>query len=217
MSQAMNLLRFRAHSALVAAVVGALAWPALAQDKLVRVDWTSAEIRRFLDERATNPPVSVGSEEEAKLSRLRLPVLGFDRPPAVVGTAFAVGERPQLQRNIVMDEQQPVWYQIVDRYGDLTISVEADLRVQHDFPASYKVYGPGQGVGTEPQVSVFDERSEEGMEGAMAEYTVYKFGEVPYRVTIECTRRNKESCRDIATITRDRDQLKLLSARPPQQ
>jgi hypothetical protein len=62
---------------------------------------------------------------------------------------------------------------------------------------------------------VFDERSEEGMEGAIAEYTVYKFGQVPYKVTIECSKQNKAHCKDIAVIAKDKDLLKLISARPP--
>jgi len=194
-----------------------LSWPTLAQEKLLSVDWSNAEIRNFVRDRATNPPASVGGDQETKLSRLRLPVLGFDTPPALVTNAFGVGERPRLARKIIMDENQPVWYQMIDRYGDLTITVEADLRVQHEFPDSYKVYGPGgQGVSVEPQISVFDDRSEEGMEGAIAEYTAYKYPQIPYKVTIECTRRNKEHCRDIAVIAKDRDLLKLLSARPPQ-
>jgi hypothetical protein len=54
------------------------------------------------------------------------------------------------------------------------------------------------------------------MEGAIAEYTVYKFPQIPYKVTIECTQRNKAMCRDVATIAKDRDLLKIISARPPQ-
>ena len=45
--------------------------------------------------------------------------------------AFSTEARPQLERTIITDEAEPVWYQIVDRYGDMTITVEADLRVQH--------------------------------------------------------------------------------------
>ena len=103
-----------------------------------------------------------------------------------------------------------------DGENHMTITVEADLRVQHQFPSNYPIYGPSsQGAAVEPQVSVFDERTEEGMEGAIAEYTVYKFGQVPYKVTIECTQRNKAQCKDIAVISRDKELLKLISARPP--
>src|SRR5262245_29624897 len=190
---------------------------ALSQDNLIGVDWQNPEITAFVANRATNPSVSVDAGQEAKLSRLKLPVLGFDTPPSLVTNAFALEQRPALNRNIVMDEKQPVWYQITDRYGDLTISVEADLRIQQEFPADYPVYGTGaQGAGVEPQVSVFDERTEEGMEGAIAEYTVYKYPQIPYKVTIECTPRTKATCKDIATIAKDRDWLTIISARPPQ-
>jgi hypothetical protein len=203
---------------LALAAMALWAGTAAAQDKLLRVDWENPEIKDFVANRATRPLASVGSDQEAKLSRLRLPVLGFDTPPAVVGNAFATSERPRLERTIVMDENEPVWYNITDRYGDLSITVEADLRVQHELPASFPVYGQGgQGAAAaEPQISVFDEATEVGMEGAIADYTVYKFPDIPYRVTIECTQRIKATCRDIATIARDRDLLKLLSARPPQ-
>src|SRR5262249_43614581 len=156
--------------------------------------------------------VGPGSADEAKLARLKLPVLAFDTAPATASNAFSTGARPQLERTIITDEAEPAWYQIVDRYGGLTITVEADISVQHQFPSNYPIYGPSsQGAAVEPQVSVFDERTEEGMEGAIAEYTVYKFGQVPYKVTIECTQRNKAQCKDIAVISRDKDLLKLIS------
>jgi hypothetical protein len=193
--------------------------PTHGQQKSIQVDWQSPEIAAFVRDRTANPPHSVGagSADEAKLARLKLPVLAFDTPPTTASNAFATGARPQLERTIITDDADPVWYQIVDRYGDMTITVEADLRVQHQFPSNFPIYGPAsQGAAVEPQVSVFDERTEEGMEGAIAEFTVYKFGQVPYKVTIECTQRNKAQCKDIAVISRDREHLKLISARPQQ-
>src|SRR5690349_13094181 len=165
--------------ALVAGLCLVLTGPVLGQEKSIRVDWQSPEIAAFVRDRAANPPLSVGP----------------GTPPTTAGNALPAGARPQLERPIITDETEPVWYQIVDRYGDMTITVEADLRVQHQFPSTYPLYGPSsQGAAVEPQVSVFDERTEEGMEGAIAEYTVYKFGQVPYKVTIECTQRNKAQC-----------------------
>jgi hypothetical protein len=215
-----NALRIGSRLLTLAAGLSLLSsLPLQGQEKSIQVDWQSPEIAAFARERTANPPVSVGvgSAEEAKLARLKLPVLAFDTPPTTASNAFATGARPSLERTIITDDADPVWYQIVDRYGDMTITVEADLRVQHQFPSNYPIYGPSsQGAAAEPQVSVFDERTEEGMEGAIAEYTVYKFGQVPYKVTIECTQRNKAQCKDIAVISRDRELLKLISARPPQ-
>jgi hypothetical protein len=188
---------------------------ARAADNLLAVDWSNGEISRFIADRTANPPVSVGAADDVKLSKLKLPVLGFDVPPRIVANSFAAEARPRLTRKIIMDDENPVWYQLVDRYGDLTITVEADLRVQHELPANFPVYGPGgQGVAAEPQISVFDDHSEAGMEGAIAEYTVYKYPDIPYTVKIECTDRTKDQCRDLATIGADRDLLRLISARP---
>ena len=200
---------------LATALVVSTALPAVAADKLLKVDWSNTEISRFIGERAANPLLSVGAADDVKLAKLKLPVLGFDVPPKIVANSFAAEARPKLARKIIMDEANPVWYQIVDRYGDLTITVEADLRVQHELPANTPIYGPGgQGAAAEPQISVFDSRSEVGMEGAIAEYTVYKYPDIPYTVKMECTNRNKDQCRDIPTISGDRGLLKLLSARP---
>lgn len=197
------------------ALAAGVAASASAADRLLTVDWKNPEITKFVTDRTTNPPLSVGPGDDVKLSKLKLPVLGFDVPPQIVANSFAAETRPRLARKILMDEKNPIWYQLVDRYGDLTITVEADLRVQHELPASTPLYGPaGQGAAAEPTISVFDDRSEAGMEGAIAEYIVYKFPNIPYTVKIECSARNKEQCRDISTIGSDRSLLKLISARP---
>lgn len=190
--------------------------PADAADKLLKVDWANGEISRFVQDRTANPPQSVGPGDDVKLSKLKLPVLAFDQPPQIVSNSFTVEARPKLTRKILMDDKNPVWYQLVDRYGELTITVEADLRVQHELPASTPIYGPGgQGAAAaEPQISVFDDRSEVGMEGAIAEYTVYKYPDIPYTVKIECSAATKQQCKDLATIGADRNLLKIISARP---
>jgi hypothetical protein len=199
----------------IAAVAALGATTASAADKLLTVDWSSPEITRFVAERTANPPLSLGPGDDVKLSKLKLPVLGFDVPPQIVSNSFSAETRPRLARKIIIDEKNPVWYQLVDRYGDLVITVEADLRVQHELPATTPVYGPaGQGAAAEPTISVFDDRSEAGMEGAIAEYTVYRYPDIPYTVKIECSARTKEQCRDISTIGADRGLLKLISARP---
>ena len=122
-----------------------------------------------------------------------------------------------MTSEIYTDEMNPVWYQIVDTYGDVTVSVQADLRVQHAFGDDFKIYPttpPGAAPQAGPQVSVFDASQEEGMEGAIAEYTVMKFG-VPYTVTIECTAATKARCADTGQIAKDSELLKLIAATPP--
>lgn len=190
---------------------------AAAADNLIAVQWSDPEIKSFVSATAANPPRSLGPTADDQLSKLKLPVLAFEATPGVAENTFRIGPRPATERDVVMDEADPVWYQIVERYGDITVSVSADLRVQHEFPASYPVY-PSESRGAAPQagpaVSVFDDRNEGGEEGLLAEYTITRFG-VPYTVTVECTDEAKDQCRDTSQISKDSELLKLIRATPP--
>ena len=197
------------------AVLAASAQQGDGQQSLMKVDWNDPEISSFVKNRATNPPRSVGPEDEAKLSKLKLPVLAFDRPPGIIERAFGLQAEPNLKRDIVTDPDNPVWYTVVDNYDGLTISVEADLRVQQHLPADTPIYTPAPSANQEPSINIIDGDVEEGMEGLIAEYTVHKFPDIPYRVTIECTRETKQHCEDKSEILKDRSQLKIISARPP--
>lgn len=180
----------------------------------MKVDWKSPEIQKFIRERATNPPQSLGPDDEAKLSKLKLPVLAFDRPPGIVARAFGVARMPARKRQLVTDPDNPNWYTIIDTFGDVTISVDGDLRIQQQLPADTKIYTPPPGLSTEPDVNVIDRKVEEGMEGLIAEYIVHKFPDIPYRITIECSPQNKQHCADVKSILRDRTSLRIISARP---
>ncbi len=185
------------------------------EQKLMSVDWQDPEISSFVQERASSPPLSVGPEDEATLSQLKLPVLAFDRPPGVVERAFGLQARPQLKRDIVTDPDNPVWYTVVDSYNDITITVEADLRIQQHLPEDTAIYTPPESETQEPNIDIVDGDVEEGMEGLIAEYTVLKFPNIPYKVTIECSPETKKHCVDGDQILKDRAQLKVISARPP--
>jgi hypothetical protein len=192
--------------------------PAAAADKLLKVDWANAEIDSFVKDQASNSRHALGPAAEDKFAKLKLPVVGFAAMPGVVENTFRLGPQPEAQRDVVVDEKNPVWYQIVERYGDMTISIEADLRVQHEFPDSYPVYdklAPGAAPQTGPEISVFDDDADDGVEGLMAEYTIMKFG-VPYTVKIECSAEAREQCRDTSQIAKDSELLAVISANPPQ-
>lgn len=201
------------------AVVGMMcAGSAGAADKLIEVQWSDPEIKNFVA--TSTPPRSLGPTADDQLSKLKLPVLAFDSTPGVVENTFRLGPRPATERDVVMDEANPVWYQIVERYGDVTVSVSADLRVQHTFPADkfpiYENTTRGAAPQAGPTVSVFDDRASGGEEGYLAEYTVTKYG-VPYTVTVECTDAAMEECRDTTQISKDAELLKLIRATPPAQ
>lgn len=184
-----------------------------ADDKLIKVDWESPEVRGFIMQRQSAAPTAAGP-----LDKVRLPVLAFAQAPGLVQNAFpGLGPQPMGERTVSTDDANPVWYQIVDTYGDVSVSVQADLRVQHEMPADYKIYDttpPGGAPQAGPQVSVFDAAAEEGMEGFIAEYTIEKFG-VPYTVTIECSAATKERCADQAQIVKDSMLLTIVAASPP--
>ena len=208
-----TILRFAAFAMLVASAAAARA-----EDKLLSVDWSSPEIASFVAARKDEAARGLAPVEPSRLDKVKLPVLGFQGAPGLVQNSFpGLGPQPTGTRDIHTDETNPVWYQIVDTYGDVSVSVSADLRVQHTFDASFPVYptaAPGAAPSAGPEVSVFDEDDEEGMEGSIAEYTIMRFG-VPYTVTIECTAATKAQCADVQQIAKDSALLKIIAATPP--
>ncbi len=183
--------------------------------KVMKVDWDNPEIQTFFRERTTNPPRSLTPDDQVKLSKLKLPVIAFDRPPGIVDRAFRVTRLPKRKRQLVTDPDDPHWYTIIDTYGDLTITVDGDLRIQQELPADTKIYTGRPGLAAEPSVNVVDNNVEEGMEGLIAEYTVRKFPNIPYQITIECTQATRLHCFDSLALLRDRKGLRIISARPP--
>lgn len=212
------VLRAAGCALAIALLTASLSHPAQAADsKMISVDWTNPEIGAFVQRRLT-AAAEPRDAELRKLDKVQLPVLGFDAPPATVTNAIAATAREARQRKVIIDEKNPVWYQLIDRYGDMVVTVEADLRIQQELPANTPIYGAGAGgAGASPQssISVFDGRSEPGMEGAIAEYTIFKYPNIPYKVTIECPPDRTASCRDLDTIAKDQQQLKLIAAQPP--
>lgn len=209
-------LSFRAAPMLAGlAAILALAGRASAADNLLEVQWSDPEIKKFVANAA--PPRSLGPTEDDQLAKLKLPVLAFEATPGVAENTFRIGPRPETERDVVMDEANPVWYQIVERYGDVTVSVSADLRVQHEFPDTFPIYenkSAGAAAQAGPTVSVFDDRASGGEEGYLAEYTINRYG-VPYTVTVECSVEAQEECRDTTQISKDAELLKLIRATPP--
>jgi hypothetical protein len=199
------------------ALAAPIAPSAAADSKALTVNWNDPELKGFAQERAAGIANGANVEEESKLTTLHIPVLAFERPPEAVTRNLRAGPEAEPERAEHFDEANPVWYQIVEDYGDVTVSIEADLRVQHTFDASHPVYDkavPGAAVSDEPQVSVMDENGEEGMEGSIAEYTFTRFG-VPYTVTVECTAAAKEQCKDTAQLAKDSALLKVVGGQAP--
>jgi hypothetical protein len=185
----------------------------------IKVNWGDPEIQTFARDKAAHQPMTLGISQADRISALKLPVLAFDSIPQLVRNVAPQGLAPTAPtRQVLMNEADPTWYQINDQYGDVSISVAASLTVHHDVPKS-TIYTPTtpQDVssGNDPQIQVFDENGEPGFQGVILEYTVYKYPDIPYTITIECTQQAKEKCRDLATVAKDKDLLKLISAQAP--
>jgi hypothetical protein len=182
---------------------------------VIRVEWNDPELKRFKAAGQLERAAKGGNE---KLANLRLPVLAFTETPELVRNALGVNAKPIKPRTVVTDATLPVWYHIVDNYGDISISVDADLRINHVNDSEQQIKRrplslDGMKNGGKTKISIFDGAKEEGLEGVMVEYTIHKFPDIPYTVTIECRGSAKAQCRDVATITRDQDLLKVISTR----
>ncbi len=181
---------------------------------VIRVEWNDPELKRFKAAPQLESAARGGSE---KLAGLRLPVLAFTETPELVRNALGAGAKPIKPRTVVTDAAMPVWYHIVDNYGDISIAVDADLRINHVNDTDQQIKRrplslEGLKNGGKTKISIFDGAKEEGLEGVMVEYTIHKFPDVPYTVTIECRGAAKAQCRDVATITRDQALLKVISS-----
>ena len=192
--------------------------PAQKEVGVLRVDLGDPEIKRFKAQQAAGAlrSASVSADGYDKFSVLKLPVIAFETTPQLVRNALGANARLAKPRKVITDPATPVWYHIVDTYGDISITVDADLRVNHAPDGDYRIYKrplslDGLKTGGKTRISVFDGTKDEGMDGIVAEYTVHKFPDIPYTVTIECRGAVKPFCRDIATLTKDQDLLKLVA------
>jgi hypothetical protein len=181
---------------------------------VIRVEWNDPELKRFKAAPRLESASRGGSE---KLAGLRLPVLAFTETPELVRNALGADAKPVKPRTVVTDAATPVWYHIVDTYGDISITVDADLRINHVNDSEQQIKRrpltlDGLKNGGKTKISIFDGAKEEGLEGVMVEYTIHKFPDIPYTVTIECRGATKAQCRDVATITRDQALLKVISS-----
>lgn len=193
-------------------VCGLAAGVASAADRQIQVEWSNPELKNFATSPARGLAANVLPADASRIAKLKLPVLGFERPPQQLTRSLSVGANPKPDRSLVMDDENPVWYQIVERYGDITVTIDADLRLQEELPPSAKIYGQLPKPDETTPVNVVDGATEPGMEGAMASYTVFKYPNVPYRVVIECNAKAIDYCRNVGSVNQDQQFLKLIAA-----
>jgi hypothetical protein len=202
-----------------AVLAGFLVFPVAvqAQQAELTYDRNDAEIQAFRTQNTVAPRTF--APEESNLNSIQIPVLAFDAVPGLVQRSLAPGEAPQRERSVVTNPDDPVWYAIEDSYGDITITVKADARISHSFPENYPVAAVPDGTAPDNAsraagISVLDQDTEPGFEGVIAEYTVYKFPNIPYTVTIECAEHLRQQCRDLGVLAQDQDSLRLIAVPP---
>ena len=194
--------------------------PPAAQQEIgiLRFDANDPDIKRFKSQQSAGAQrsASVSADGHDKFANLKLPVLAFEATPQLVRNALGANAQLVKPRKVITDPAAPVWYHIVDTYGDISITVDADLRVNHAPDDDFRIHKrpltlDGLKTGGKTRISVFDGAKDEGMEGVIAEYTVHKFPDIPYTVTIECRGVAKPFCRDVATLTKDQELLRLVA------
>lgn len=209
-----RLGRAPSAAAIVVVALAATAGAAMAQKSTISVDWKDPEIKRFVEEQKSQPAATARLLFDPSLTKLKLPVIGLGQTPSSVQRSFTVA--PRGKPTVILDPDNPVWYSLTYQFGqDIKVTIEADLRIQQKLPAGTKLYKDNKGIDPDTKISVFDSTSEVGMTGAIAEFKVYKFGNIPYTVTVECTEKAIATCRDTAALRKDKDLLRIISARPP--
>ncbi|MCB1509938.1 MAG: hypothetical protein KDJ36_03470 [Hyphomicrobiaceae bacterium] len=187
---------------------------ALAQKANLKVDWQDPEIKKYMDELRNNPGAAARAAAiDPRMVKLKLPVIGLGGAPSGA-QSFGVSALPKP--TVIMDESNPVWYSLTYEFGpDFKVTIEADQQVQHKLGPSTRLYKTDKGVDPDTEVSVYDDTSEVGMIGAIAQFKTYRFGNIPYTVTVECSEKSKALCKDKDALRKDRRLLKIISARPP--
>ena len=187
--------------------------PGLAGSEL-KVDWKDPELQKFSRNAKARSRSIVPGTSSAYIG-LKLPVIGLKQSGAA--TRGGRGGQASKPPNVLMNKSNPVWYELIHEIEDgVTATISADLRIQSELPKTTRTYSATRSIGGgDDEISVFDDRHEVGLIGAVAEFTMYKFGGVPYVVTVECTELAKARCRDLDYLKRLRSRLEVLHAEVP--
>jgi len=181
--------------------------------ELLPVEWGNADVKAAMPRGgARSFRDSVAGIDSSKLDGLQIPVVGFSETPKLVRNVLGKDAKPTKPRAFISDAKTPYWYQLVDTYDGISIGIEADRRVNQsqvrDFGTKRSLSADGPA-----RVSIQDGSTEQGLDGVLISYTVARYPDIPYTVTIECTGAKKAQCKDIATIQKDQSLLKVIAAR----
>lgn len=183
----------------------------------IKVDWSDPELARLANNAAPGRrSLRNGPDKTSPYTGLRLPVVGLSTN-TVSGRGF-FGGQPIKAPDVLLNKSNPVWYELnYDIEAGVVATIAADLRVQSALPGTTKTYPTSRSItGSDDDISIFDDQQEVGMIGAIAEFTMYKFGGVPYVVTVECSDKAKDRCKNIAYLKTLRGRLEVIYAKAPQ-
>lgn len=177
--------------------------------QMVTPKWDDPEVKAYFD----NAP-RVAADAAGPKDQIKLPVLELKEPPTNV--ARSLGPQATAEPEIIYDPDNPVWYQATHNYGDVTVTIEADLRVRSASPSTetFESASRSAEAGEGPDVAIYADAEAEGTPGYIAEYTIEKFG-VPYTVRVECTAAVKEECADKAKVASTAALLAIKGGSPP--
>jgi hypothetical protein len=122
-----------------------------------------------------------------------IPILDLVRPP-FAGTTRALRKSSPSCRQTPITDEDPGWYAIRHDCGDLVITITGEQRVQARSAAAPPaalakpmVIQPASG----------DARVEGGF---VAEITLYRYPNIPYAITVECTKATLALCTSEAEL-----------------
>lgn len=180
------------------AVIGAAATDAFSQSrrKSIGFERNNPEILAFRKQF----PGGESSPGGIKMPALALPMLDFTYPAVVGLGGFESSETPSVREFPVFDPKDPTNYTVRHRYGDVDITVSADLNIQGTDESEAPALPP-DGMIVEPASPD---------EAPIARITVYKF-KIPYVIDVECGPAHAKLCRDEAQLRALAKRLALVS------
>lgn len=202
--------RIPAFSAALAVWLGTGALAASA-GSLIEVELDNPELRQMRATQGAAARTALGPTEGSRYDKLKLPLM----IPDPAATARAIGASVAPKPTIMIDDEEPVWYHSETDLGGVQVSVEADLRVQHEFPESYPVYGEkAPGAAPEPPPPLHAGHVDEGMANKVGQVTVTRYN-VPYTITVTCENPDSDKCKMAEKMAQDASILKLIGAPKP--
>jgi hypothetical protein len=181
------------------AALAAFACAAEAQEPArLAVDQNDPALQRFRQVR----PRTVAAQP--KLPQLDIPVLNFVRPPLEGVPAFKEAARSTGRQLVVTDDDRG-WYTIRHEYPDVVITITGDQRVQSRSEA------PPPAALARPVVIVPASGDERAEAGFVAEITLYRYPNIPYAVTVECTKASAALCTSESALQALVERIDLIS------